>query len=310
MVVRGDHAYFVDDPATKQALCNAETKAPHVPPSSIVAVEGKHTKLPESQWLDLVDDLEPGQTYRARQEDMSELRVAFHQKYIVPKVKLASPNRIASLTVTFYKSRKGAKIESLPACAEDCRRFCQRFSERVGGFVYYGEGMETLCQRALEALMKPPARKTLTDALQALIFRRQEGRCNSCGDPLTQPYHIDHKVPRASGGSDLEANLQGLCVQCHCGKSVMECQASISETNCLKSRFNRETYRLFHMSPKSPQLVADLHQQKAAYGAVCNVDIIRCRFSALMNHKEDLPVYSPTDDIKPCCGLSFVCSLG
>ena len=302
LVIRGNHAYFLDDAATKRHLGDAETRMPRNLPSRMVAVEKTRERLPESQWLDLAETLEPGQTYRARQDEMHQLRIHFHQRHVVPKVKLASATRIASLTVPFPKSRAGAKIVALPACAEECRKFCRTFSERVGAFPYYGEGMEALCQRALEALMRPPSRKCVTDEVQVMIFRRQQGCCNGCGDPLTHPYHIDHRVPRASGGGDAPDNLQALCVTCHCGKSASECTASVGETNCLKSRFNRETYKLFHMSPKPPQLVANLHEQKACHGAVYNVDIIRCRFTGLMSHRGTLPVFSPTDDIRPCEG--------
>ena len=230
LVVRGNHAYFVDDPATKRRLHDAETKVPRNVPSRIVALEKKSTRPPESQWLDLSGtEVEPGKTYRARQEDMQQLRVAYHLQHTVPTVKLASAARIAAPTAPFQKTRQVAKIIALPKCVEECRRFCQVVSERVGSFPYYGEGMETLCQRALEALMRPPPRKTLTDDVQAMIFRRQRGTCNACGDQLTQPYHIDHRVPRASGGADTEDNLQALCVTCHCGKSALECTASASE---------------------------------------------------------------------------------
>ena len=43
--------------------------------------------------------------------------------------------------------------------------------------------------------------------------------CCKCGKPTTD---VDHKLPRARGGTDDERNLQPLCKHCHNGKTGME----------------------------------------------------------------------------------------
>lgn len=40
-----------------------------------------------------------------------------------------------------------------------------------------------------------------------------------CGRPATD---VDHKLPRAQGGSDDEGNLQALCSRCHKAKTARE----------------------------------------------------------------------------------------
>ena len=46
------------------------------------------------------------------------------------------------------------------------------------------------------------------------------GICEECGAPHAS--HVDHKVPRARGGSDEPSNLQLLCTACHGRKSARE----------------------------------------------------------------------------------------
>ncbi len=48
------------------------------------------------------------------------------------------------------------------------------------------------------------------------LWEKQKGRCARCKKKLNPlAYHIDHKVPKALGGSDSIRNLQLLCPECH-----------------------------------------------------------------------------------------------
>ena len=48
------------------------------------------------------------------------------------------------------------------------------------------------------------------------LWEKQKGRCARCKKKLNvHAYHIDHKVPKALGGSDSIRNLQLLCPECH-----------------------------------------------------------------------------------------------
>lgn len=49
------------------------------------------------------------------------------------------------------------------------------------------------------------------------VYHRDEGRCQMCG--ATTNLHLDHKIPRAKGGSDTMENLWLLCVACNLSKS-------------------------------------------------------------------------------------------
>ena len=49
------------------------------------------------------------------------------------------------------------------------------------------------------------------------VYHRDEGACQMCGSKRT--LHVDHKIPRAKGGSDTIENLWLLCSACNLSKS-------------------------------------------------------------------------------------------
>ncbi len=59
--------------------------------------------------------------------------------------------------------------------------------------------------------------------LKQKIHLRDEWTCCSCGR-VTMELELDHIVNVAQGGTDDEANLQSLCVECHKKKTSRESQ--------------------------------------------------------------------------------------
>lgn len=55
--------------------------------------------------------------------------------------------------------------------------------------------------------------------LRKMIIAR-DPFCVLCGKHPTE--HVDHIVPKASGGDDSEANLRGLCESCHMRKTAQD----------------------------------------------------------------------------------------
>lgn len=56
-----------------------------------------------------------------------------------------------------------------------------------------------------------------------VAVRSRSTRCAHCATSLLDaPFDIDHRIPRAVGGSNLVSNLQFLCVRCHSVKSRNE----------------------------------------------------------------------------------------
>lgn len=59
-------------------------------------------------------------------------------------------------------------------------------------------------------------------ALRFAIFKRDKYRCQICGRNVQEHgvvLEVDHRVPRAKGGTDDPANLWTLCFDCNRGKS-------------------------------------------------------------------------------------------
>ncbi|MEQ8790255.1 MAG: HNH endonuclease [Pirellulaceae bacterium] len=63
------------------------------------------------------------------------------------------------------------------------------------------------------------------------IFKRDEYRCQLCGRTQEEgvKLHVDHKVPRAKGGSNEDSNLWTLCEACNLGKSDKDLDATPQE---------------------------------------------------------------------------------
>jgi 5-methylcytosine-specific restriction endonuclease McrA len=52
------------------------------------------------------------------------------------------------------------------------------------------------------------------------IFENSNGKCHYCGTALAleEPWHVEHQLPRALGGSDDRLNLVAACVECNLAK--------------------------------------------------------------------------------------------
>lgn len=55
----------------------------------------------------------------------------------------------------------------------------------------------------------------LSKGLSAKLFKLQRGKCPCCKQPLGTNYHLDHIVPIALGGSNIDDNIQLLRQRCN-----------------------------------------------------------------------------------------------
>ncbi len=62
------------------------------------------------------------------------------------------------------------------------------------------------------------------DKQRERILERDNGLCQVClkRGVLTAAKQVDHVVPKAEGGSDLDENLQSICDNCHKAKTASE----------------------------------------------------------------------------------------
>lgn len=67
---------------------------------------------------------------------------------------------------------------------------------------------------------------TAWDKTRARILRRDAGLCQAClRDGIVHPGNeVDHKVPKAQGGSDADENLELICTARHRAKTQREAQ--------------------------------------------------------------------------------------
>lgn len=60
----------------------------------------------------------------------------------------------------------------------------------------------------------------LSNGIVQKLFSLQRGKCPCCGKPLGNNFHLDHIVPLAKGGPNIDSNVQLLRKQCNHQKSA------------------------------------------------------------------------------------------
>lgn len=62
----------------------------------------------------------------------------------------------------------------------------------------------------------------LSKNLVQKLHKLQRGKCACCGKPLGKKYHLDHQVPIALGGPNVDGNMQLLRALCNLQKSARD----------------------------------------------------------------------------------------
>lgn len=60
----------------------------------------------------------------------------------------------------------------------------------------------------------------LSNGLAEKLFKLQRGMCACCGLPLGDNYHLDHRMPLALGGENVDSNMQLLRFMCNVNKGA------------------------------------------------------------------------------------------
>lgn len=60
----------------------------------------------------------------------------------------------------------------------------------------------------------------LSHGLAAKLFKLQRGKCPCCGKPLGNDFHLDHRMPIALGGMNIDDNIQLLHSKCNLQKGI------------------------------------------------------------------------------------------
>lgn len=51
--------------------------------------------------------------------------------------------------------------------------------------------------------------------IRTQVLARDHHQCQMCGQPAAE---VDHIIPLADGGSDVEGNLRAICRRCHAAR--------------------------------------------------------------------------------------------
>lgn len=103
---------------------------------------------------------------------------------------------------------------------------------RVG--IHYGSGYCEKCQGAASTKRWSQYHKGRTATqrgygsqwkkLREQVLDRDKNLCQPClrNNIVTSAKHVDHIVAKAHGGTDVDSNLQAICVKCHGVKTAKE----------------------------------------------------------------------------------------
>lgn len=113
------------------------------------------------------------------------------------------------------KMRAPAATEGASGAAEAYAEFCEltaKWERR-----YDDEDFEVVFETAAAPLpFEQTSRTAIPEAVRSEVWRRDQGRCVTCG--VSEQLEFDHIIPLVRGGATSVRNLQLLCRSCNASK--------------------------------------------------------------------------------------------
>ena len=215
-----------------------------------------------------------------------------------PKLKYGSITGISEIHLPNKISLVTSKCHGEGIDFNDIHTICKE-----NDIVPKNQSLGELLLQLKDKFFKSP-RKLFTKQERESISKKSDGKCNICGDTLTN-YQIDHIRPLSNGGSNDDTNLQALCIHCHREKTIQEHEnCEFVRVNEFSSCFNTEINTL--LESKFFRKVAFTEslssEMLSGHNKVFCIDVNKCRRNILINYGYDFCKFSVLDNIEPFDG--------
>ncbi|HEY8685488.1 MAG TPA: HNH endonuclease [Chloroflexota bacterium] len=178
------------------------------------------------------DDLQPGQYVLEADTPDVGLRERWRTAHRIRTQSGPGEARI----LEYFRSNVGRTI------SKDELQYVARIQEhprRVRELVEAGWQIESHLDRTdlhpgeyvMVSLAQLPAKAREHVKLRMAVLTDADFKCEGCGHPAGagRRLQVHHKLPLASGGTDVRANLEALCDACHAGKHATKAEKVVDE---------------------------------------------------------------------------------
>lgn len=192
------------------------------------------------------------------------------------------------------------KVKGVPKNCDDLN-YLSRFITRhlklnEKSFVYRGETLSAWTETLRLLVCKIDREHRSHDELEK-ILSKYDHCCAMCDEKL-EGYDLDHIQALCDGGDDEIDNLQPLCLPCHAEKCAAERRSIYGKT--MYSELNIDVLEALLDAPKPKQLYFGENVKNCL-----EIDIVRCRRTALVNSTSDFPDACILDTIEPWSWQDF-----
>lgn len=125
-----------------------------------------------------------------------------------------------NLKIAIWRDNNKIRVAGMKQRWRECNRDKAKASVRK--WSVRNPSKARLSKHKYRAALRANGGALSSDIVQKLM-RFQNGKCVACGANLKKvKYHIDHIVPIAKGGPNVDANVQLLCKSCNLRKNAKD----------------------------------------------------------------------------------------
>ena len=177
-VIHGSHCYFYKDRKARQLLMQREL--PNSNPKVQKQIRPSKKTPPAKDWRVWVWRIEPGHFF-VSDDQINEVRAWFLRQSRHPRVVLKDELTTRSLVYTCSsvdKCKGVCVVHAMPECAGDIAEWLRRLPLSLE---YRGEGLPSVTNRVLLALLQQKNRRFLTGEEKNILLEQYRYSCSNCG---------------------------------------------------------------------------------------------------------------------------------